>query len=515
MFKRLLSCAALVFTFLAVLAPSALASGESGGQKVDLRISGTGYNSFLFLTDGDIDTYHSSANSCTATLESDTAFGSLYLMFDLEYGTYTITDNTNSLTYTAGQYSMLHEYVELDKPTNSVTLQFENGTVWLSEISAYTPGQVPEGVQVWQPPHDGQTDLMLMATHGDDDQLFFAGLLPLYAGERGYNVQVVYMTDHRNTTRVRTHEMLNGLWGVGVDAYPVFGPFLDFRLDSLSDTYYQYEQLGTTKDELQSYVVEMIRRFKPQVVVAHDFEGEYGHGMHMVYVDLLVKSLDVVTNETLFPESAAKYGTWEIPKTYVHLYKENPIVIDYDTPLASFDGLTAFQVTQQYGFTCHKSQRKWQQFMGYLYGYDRQITKATQIDEYSPCEFGLYNSTVGPDVKCDDFMENITSYSEAARLETERLEAERLEAERLEAERLEAERLEAERIEQEKVDSIAAQKAEAEAAVRRAEQQRKVLRAAIVAGMVLVVILFLGIFVAKYQRAQRQRHRRRRPDWKE
>lgn len=515
MFKRLLTCTALFFALLAVLSPTALATSDEGGEKVKLRITGSGYNNFSFLTDGNIDTYYSSASSCTATLESDTAFGSLYLMFDLEYGQYTITDNTNGLSYTAGEYSMLHEYVELEQPTNSVTLQFENGNVWLSEISAYTAGKVPEGVQVWNPPHDGQTDLMLMATHGDDDQLFFAGLLPLYAGERGYNVQVVYMTDHRNTTRERTHEMLNGLWAVGVDAYPVFGSFLDFRLDSLNDTYWQYEQLGTTKEELQSFVVEMVRRFKPQVVVAHDFEGEYGHGMHMVYVDLLTMSLDVVTNETLFPESAEKYGTWEIPKTYVHLYKENPIVIDYDIPLESFGGMTAFNVTQQYGFTCHKSQHKWQQFMGYLYGYNRQITKATQIEEYSPCEFGLYNTTVGPDVKCDDFMENITSYNEQTRLEQERLEQERLEAERQEQERLEAEKLEAQRIEQEKADRIAAQKAEAEAAARRAELQRKFLRGAVIVGMVAVALIFLGIIIAMSQKSQSRKRRRRRPRWQE
>jgi len=512
MIKRLLSCVISAVLLLSVVIPCAQATEESDAQKVKLRISGSGYNYPDFLVDGDIDSYRSSGNSCTLTLESDTAFSSLYVMFDLEYGVYSITDNTNNKQYTAGQYSMLHEYVPLDQPSNSVTLQFENGSVCLSEISAYTSGKLPDSVQIWQPPHDGKTDILLMATHGDDDQLFFAGLLPLYAAERGYNVQVAYMTDHRNTTRVRTHEMLNGLWGVGVDAYPVFGPFLDFRLDSLNDTYWQYEQLGTTKEDLQSYVVEVVRRFKPQVVVAHDFEGEYGHGMHMVYVDMLVKSLDVVTNETMFPESAQKYGTWQIPKTYVHLYEENPIVIDYDIPLDSFDGLTAFNVTQQYGFTCHKSQHKWQQFMGYLYGYNRQITKASQIEEDSPCEFGLYDTNVGPDVKCDDFMENITSYNEQARLEQERIEQERLEAERLEQERIEAERKEAEQLAKEEADRIAAEKAEAEAVARRAETQRKILRIAIIIGMVAVVLIFLFIVINMSQN-NRRRKRRRRPNW--
>ena len=512
MFKRLLACAAAIMLLLTVLAPAASAEGEAA-KAVKLRISGSGYNNFGFLTDGNIDRYYSSGNGCTANLESDTAFSSLYLMFDLEYGEYTIVDNTNGLSYTAGQYSMLHEYVKLEKPTNSVTLQFQNGNVWLSEITAYTEGTLPENVQIWNPPHDGQTDLMLMATHGDDDQLFFAGLLPLYAAERGYNVQVVYMTDHRNMTKERTHEMLNGLWGVGVDAYPVFGPFIDFRLDSLEDTYYQYKQLGTTKEEMQTYVVENLRRFKPKVVVGHDFEGEYGHGMHMVYTDLLVNSLDVITDASKFPQSAEKYGTWEVQKTYIHLYEENPIVIDYDSPLESFDGLTAFQVTQQRGFTCHKSQHKWQQFMGYLYGYNNEIKTAKQIEEDSPCEFGLYRTTVGPDVACNDFMENISSYSEIARQEAERLEQERLEAERLEQDRLDAEQKEKERLEQERLDKIAAQKAEEEARVRRAKQHRAFLKAAIIIGMVAVVVIFVALILSAYTRRQQRRRRRRRPHW--
>ena len=98
---------------------------------------------------------------------------------------------------------------------------------------------------------------------------------------------------------------------------PVFGKFADFRIDDLQGTYNEYARRGTTKEALQAYVVEQIRRFKPQVTVAHDFKGEYGHGMHMVYTDLLVNSLEITNDATKFPESAEKYGVWDIPKTYI------------------------------------------------------------------------------------------------------------------------------------------------------------------------------------------------------
>ena len=413
MFKKLITLFSVLAILLSLTVIPSSAENIAPAQKLNITLSGTGYSSFGFLKDGNIKTYKTSNTTSAITVESEEEMYSLYVMFDLEYGEYTITDNTNNLTINAGKYGFLHEYIKFEKPTKSVTLNFTNGAVRLSEISAYSNGSTPNGVQDWSAPLDGKTDILLLATHGDDDQLFFAGLFPLYAAEKKCAVQVAYLTDHRNLTKGRTHEMLNGLWATGVTAYPVFGRFADFRIDDLQGTYNEYARRGTTKEDLQAYVVEQIRRFKPQVAVAHDFKGEYGHGMHMVYTDLLVKSLDITNDETQFPESAEKYGVWNIPKTYVHLYKENQIVIDYDTPLESCNGLTAFEVTKKYGYPCHESQQyTW--FTDWLNKYP----KAAQITTHNPCQFGLYRSTVGEDVLKNDFMENIVKYADQ-KVETE------------------------------------------------------------------------------------------------
>jgi hypothetical protein len=237
---------------------------------------------------------------------------------------------------------------------------------------------------------------------------------------------------------------------VGVTAYPVFGRFADFRIDSLQGTYDEYARLGTTKEQLQSFVVEQLRRFKPLVAIGHDLQGEYGHGMHMVYTDLLINALPLIGDAAAFPESAEKYGTWELPKLYLHLYGENQVTIDYDQPLAHFGGMTAFQVTQKKGYPCHESQQ-WTWFTDWINGKWDQITKASEIETYNPCHFGLYHSAVGADVQKNDFFENIVTYAEQERLEQERLEQERLEQERLE-QKLEQERLEQERLEQERLE---------------------------------------------------------------
>ena len=458
--------------------------------------SGSGYGSFGFLSDKDIDTYKTSSGNASITLDNDQGIGSLYLMFDLEYGEYTIT--ADGKTFTAGKYEILHEYVDLiaafGTAPKSVTLDFADGNVRLSEIYVFSGTDVPDFVQKWSAPLEGGADLVLFATHGDDDQLYFAGLLPLYAAAKDCRVQVVYLTDHRNTTSGRIHEMINGLWAVGVKAYPVFGRFADFRIDDLEETYRTYENsYNTSRKELQGFVVEQIRRFKPLVAVGHDLKGEYGHGMHQVYADLLTKAIDLTNDATAFPDSAKKYGTWELPKLYLHLYAENPIIIDYDQPMDVFDGLSAFQMTQKFGFPCHVSQQ-WTGFRTWLNGYDGEITKASQIEKYNPSEFGLYHSTVGEDIKKNDFLENITTYAEQERLEQERLEQERLEQEQLEQKRLEQERLEQERLEQERLER---ERLEKERLQREAKRKQEVTTAAIILVVLVVLLVCVLLFRPK------------------
>ena len=247
---------------------------------------------------------------------------------------------------------------------------------------------------------------------------------------------------------------------------------------------------GTTREELQSFVVEQIRRFRPQVAIGHDINGEYRHGMHMVYTDLLIKALDMTNDPTVFPESAQKWGTWDIPKLYLHLYEENAITMDWDVPLERLGGKTAFEVSQKLGYPCHKSQQ-WTWFTRWINGKDSPITKASQIATYNPRNYGLYRTLVGADVQKNDFLENIVTYAEQERIEQERLEQERLEQERLEQERLEQERLEQERLEQERLEKERLEKERLEQERLEQEQQKKQLIAAFCCLALLVTALVL------------------------
>ncbi len=489
---------ALAAIWFSLFAPVKVSAAEAIDITPETTIAGTGFSSFGFLTDGNVDTYRTSAESVKLTLENPEGMAGLYIRFDLECGAYTVTDDHSGKTVAAGTEGFLHEYLDLKTAfgncPQSVTLHFKKGAVSISEITAYSEGQVPDSVQRWDKPLDGGADLVLFSTHGDDEHLYFAGLLPYYAGQLQYRVQVVYLTDHRNDTNKRTHEMLNGLWNTGVRAYPVFGKFADFRVDSLEGTYDRYEtRYETTQEDLLSFVVEQIRRFRPMVAVGHDLDGEYGHGMHQVYADLLTKAVKITNDPNSFPASAEKYGFWELPKLYLHLYEENPIVLDYDLPLSAFDGLTAFQVSQQLGFPSHKSQQ-WPMFVNWIYGSWGQIDKVTQIETYNPAHFGLYHTTVGQDVQKNSLFENVLTYAQQEQQELDRLEQERLEQERLEQERLEQERLEQEeqkkeqeRLEQERLEQEQSEKEKRS----QKEKQYKIilLIGLLVAGCLVTVLL--------------------------
>lgn len=342
------------------------------------------------------------------TLSDPRGIGSAYLIFDTESGEYTVSDSQMCVTF--GQQGFLHEFLDLEEAfgyaPQSLTFSFPDGGAQVNELYLFTSGRVPDFVQKWKPPKEGETDLMLFSAHGDDEHLFFAGLLPDYAGERGYETLVVYLTNHRNQGTRRCHEMLDGLWAVGVTTYPILGPFHDLFCRTRDRAYALHESKGESREALLGFVVEKLRRFRPQVAVGHDIDGEYGHGQHALFSELLRQGVEAAADPGQYPNLAEQYGVWQVPKTYLHLWPENPVCLDWDQPLSRFDGMTAFQVSVNRGFACHKSQ------VGGVTSCITAYHSAGEIPKYSPCAYGLYRTTAGPDTGKQDLFEHLTSYGQ-------------------------------------------------------------------------------------------------------
>ena len=427
------------------------------------------------LTDGYYGTYAKALENNCILLTCAKGISSVYVEFDwLPEETWTISDMYSSAapsekTRECGGSGYLHEYQDLAelfgyRPV-SVSIVFPAGTQ-VANIYAFS-GEAPSWVQKWEPMLE-KADLLLVSTHSDDEQLFLGGLLPYYVNEKKLDVQVVYFIQHfhkkmRVFEHYRQHEQLNGLWTVGVKHYPYMSEFPDAyaegktKAEAVQNILSTFNYYGYHMDDFRQFAVEVLRKFKPLVVVTHDLDGEYGHPAHIICADVMTDAVDLAADPEQYPEIAAQYGTWQPEKVYIHLYGKNTVTMDWDTPLDSLNGMTPFQMTQE-GFRYHLSQHdSW--FVKWIYGTNSApITKASEISKYSPCNYGLYFTSVGDDTlnaqgKPGDFMENIDqTYSGQRRAEEEEARKQAEEEARKQAEeeeRLRKEREEAQRKEQE------------------------------------------------------------------
>ena len=316
---------------------------------------------------------------------SERKIGSIYLRWDKLPPQWTLIADGKEIV--VEENGFLHQYVELPEPASEVSFSAE---VPLCEVYAFEKGaDLPDWVQIWQPTLE-HADLLLIPTHADDEHVFFGGMMPYYAGEKGYKVQVVYLTHHWNQL-YRPHELLDGLWTAGIRNYPVIGPFEDRWADSLKEA-----EAQVSRYDAAEFLTEQLRRFKPSVVIGHDLQGEYGHGYHVLNAVSLTDAVLAATDASIFADSAAVYGTWNTPKLYLHLYPEQEIIMDWSVPLTAFGGKTAMEVAKE-AFALHETQQ------GYFYVYG-------EGDAHDSRRFGLYRSTVGADVVGGDVFENITSF---------------------------------------------------------------------------------------------------------
>ena len=148
------------------------------------------------------------------------------------------------------------------------------------------------------------------------------------------------------------------------------------------------------------------RRARDRAFLIYVTDDEYGHGTHCLNTETLMQAVELAPNPEMYEDTAEKYGVWDVPKTYIHLWEENPITLDFDTPLDYFGGRTAYEVSVD-AFACHYSQQ-WTMFVEWLRGTDEEpVTAAADIKEYNPCQYGLWRTKVGTDTGIGDLLENI------------------------------------------------------------------------------------------------------------
>lgn len=279
--------------------------------------------------------------------------------------------------------SMMQLYYELDAATREIRITTTDEDNGMAELRVYEKDRVPQMVQKWEPLPD-KVDMMIIVAHKNDELLSIGGTMS-FAAVEGKTCAVVYMT-----TNSREHyaEGLDGMWTAGNRHHPIFLMYKDAKkgdYDETVDLWGWEESLGD--------VVEVIRRYKPDVVVTHDVDGEYGHNQHILTCALTQAAVESALDAEQYPESAAQYGVWDTPKLYIHLHPEGQLTLPWDEEEEMFGGFTINQQTYA-AFEKHWSQRKYYSMDGDGKTYD------------CTC-FGLARSTVGEDVEKNSFFENL------------------------------------------------------------------------------------------------------------
>lgn len=416
-------------------------------------------------------------NRLTVTSKDGQNITGVYICWDSPSKEWTLTTDNGDIA--CGRNGFLHEYVKLEQGSKSVTVIIPDNGMRISELRIFSEGELPNDVQVWNPPCE-KADILLVSSHADDEILFFGGILPTYAYNYDAAIQVVYLAQFWSGQKVREHEKLDGLWECGVRNYPVCGNFADVYSETIETAMTQYNY-----NDILKYLVEQFRIFQPQVVVTHDVNGEYGHGFHKLTSKAVTEAVVKAADAGAFAESAQEYGTWDTPKTYLHCLKDNAIKLNLRVPISEdYAGRTALDIAIA-AYKKHVSQQ-WCWFY------------VSDEYEYSCADFGLYRSLVGADTD-NDILCNLKTYK------VQKEEKEKAEQESREAESRQQESREQVSREDASRELESKQQAETLAQEQEARKQREFITAIIIIAVVAIVVLVVILIVLRHRQAKKRR----------
>lgn len=319
-------------------------------------------------------------------------FGNSILPFEVQ-----AKNGKNWETIASWDLPYAQAYVEFE-PQKELRLYFPTGkkfeALYIREIYLFAEGEMDTSiVHVWEPQLD-KADVLMLVAHPDDEVLWLGGTLPTLAGEKGLDVTCAWLTCGNTCRRL---ELLNSIWHCGVRSYPDIGDWKDIKSYDINELYKAWG-----KNDMDRYVVRLLRRYQPEVVVTHAYDGEYGHAAHKVCAWALTRAVELAADETYDKQSLNEYGVWQVKKLYVHKTAEGKetTVMDWHVPLDFFGGKTGYEVACE-AYKMHASQPQDKN------GKDALYHVQDVGEEHDSSVYTLVYTTVGEDVIGGDFMENI------------------------------------------------------------------------------------------------------------
>lgn len=257
--------------------------------------------------------------------------------------------------------------------------------------------------------------MLVVCAHPDDEGIFFGGVLPYYAKVMKVPTVLLAMTSgggDPSGNPLRENELRNACWTYGLRYEPMFARFRDIpsqnpslisnpytnTIDLTWDCWADWVQRedGSTveagKLRAANYIAEKIRRLRPDIVVTHDLNGEYGHDNHKATARATTNAFTIAADPTATATNLIGLPPWQVKKLYVHLYPTNQMFHRYwEIPTEALTNKSARQVADA-GLLSHVSQSAQGPRVA------SSVYRLGEVyDEYPSEWWGLYASTVGPD----------------------------------------------------------------------------------------------------------------------
>ncbi|SHI43113.1 GlcNAc-PI de-N-acetylase [Rubritalea squalenifaciens DSM 18772] len=281
--------------------------------------------------------------------------------------------------------------------------------------------QVNEDGRAWLARPD-KVRLMVFSCHPDDEGIFFGGVIPYYSQTLKVPTLCVSVTsgDHNRAPEVREKEFRDAVWAYGSRLQPIFPRFKDAPV-SIDDTWDWWadgsldgQGADTGRQIAATRLASYIRRYRPDVVAGHDFNGEYGHNNHKAAALATADAVLYAADESMEIDGLP---AWQVKKFYVHRSSTRPFFHDgfkqtsIDTTGDGTPDSTPLQVANL-GLDMHLSQGGGSSGFNVASVYAPAGSVKSSWAPHVCEEWGLYQTTVGDDPTVStSFTEGTGSYT--------------------------------------------------------------------------------------------------------
>ena len=244
--------------------------------------------------------------------------------------------------------------------------------LWLVTSACLVVGCGPLRAYDWLPPTNKIAVLAVWA-HQDDEAIFGGGSLPYYSAVLKLPTMLLCMTG--GSEPERDNELRCAAWTYGLRYEPLFGHFMDVHSNLITNSPYGTNTINITwdywagvgflgngtnveagKTRAINFVAEQIRRYRPDVIITHDLNGETGHDNHKAAAYAVTRAFFVAADPDATATNLVGLPPWRAQKLYVHLYPTNRLFHEFwEIPYPALTNRTPHQAAN-IGLTCHVSQ---------------------------------------------------------------------------------------------------------------------------------------------------------------